>query len=88
MRTSASGAGAVKVVEAHLGELMDRFGCPREHDVRDARTHLLKALLLAPIERVANRHIHLHRYRRSPERDLEGLDRVPLLPQLHYGNAP
>ena len=81
-------AGTVKVVEAHVGELMERFGYAREHDIRDARTHLLKALLLAPIEHVANRHIHLHRYKRSPERDLEGLDRVPLLPQLHYGNAP
>lgn len=81
-------AAAVKVVEAHLGELMDRFGYPREHDVPNARTHLLKALFLAPIEHVANRHIHLHRYKRSLDRDLEGLDRVPLLPPIDYPTAP
>ena len=78
-------AGEVKTVEAHLGGLMDRFGYPREHEMRPI--HLLKALLLAPIERVANRDLHLWRHERDVERDLIRLDREPLLPPLDYPAA-
>lgn len=80
-------AGQVKTVEAHLGDLMDRFGYPREHEVALARIrsmHLLKALLLAPLEHVANRDLHLWRHDRTVERYLDGLDREPLLPPLKY----
>ncbi len=84
-------AGQVKTVEAHLGDLMDRFGYLREHDMRHARIrsmHLLKALLLAPLEHAANRDLHLWRHERGFERDLRRLDREPLLPPLDYPAAP
>lgn len=83
-------SSAVKTVEAHLGDLMDRFGYPREHHRRNARLHLLKALLLAPLEHVANRDLHLWRDERDVERDLRSLrpsDKTPLLPPLTYPSA-
>ena len=83
-------SGAVKIVEAHLGDLMDRFGYPRAHHGRNARLHLVKALVLAPFERVASRDLHLWRDERDIERKLRSLpqsDRVPLLPPLTYPSA-
>lgn len=85
-------AGQVKTVEAHLGDLMDRFGYPRRaRGMRHAKVrsmHLLKALLLAPLEHAANRDLHLWRHERGIERDLRRLDREPLLPPLDYPAAP
>lgn len=80
-------AGQVKTVEAHLEDLMDRFGYPREHDLRDTpirSVQLLKALLLAPLEHVANRDLGLWQQDRTIKRDLYRLDREPLLPPLKY----
>ena len=64
---------------------MDRFGYPREHDMRHAGVrprHLLKALLPAPLEHVASRDLHLWRHDRTVERNLNRLDREPLPPPL------
>ena len=62
---------------------MDRFGYPRQHDVRHGPMHRLKALLLAPIEHAANRNLQLWREDRSFERLLlPRFDVEPLLPPV------
>ena len=80
----ALSASAVKTVEAHLGQLMDRFGYPRQHDPRFAQMHRFKALLLAPVERAANRDLHLWRGERGVEKRLRSFDVEPLLPPVEY----
>ena len=73
----------IKIVEAYVGDLMDRFGYPREYSPGTSLYTAMKPQLTEPLERIMNREFRPH-YKAGNRRlnaDLAGTV-VPLCPPL------
>ena len=77
--------GEIKVVEAYVGDLMDRFGYPREYSplLGPSWYTVMKPQLLEPLQRLVNRELR-PQYKEGNRRlnaELKGTE-VPLCPPL------
>lgn len=81
-------AREIRIVEAYVGDLMDRFGYPREYPARPSRYTMMRPQLTEPLERLMNRELRPH-YRAGNRRLNAELARieVPLCPPLWDDNG-
>lgn len=82
--------GEVRITEAWLGDLMERFGYPLDYPrcARPSLWHSLRPQLTEPFERLVNREVAPF-YKVGHKKRWRALDstRVPLLPKLAYDPA-